>query len=145
MKKSTPRPSPGFPQWLHDQLTQRGYELNSPRGGGKSRFAADSGISPATVGRLLKGDRVTDFAVLELLSTALRIPLGEILVRAGMLDRSELRAVRSPAPSPRITPDQALDELGITDPAARTALLATIRAFQRPPHPTPSEGDSLAE
>ncbi|MFG7946327.1 helix-turn-helix domain-containing protein, partial [Streptomyces cacaoi] len=75
---------PHLAAWLHDQLTRRGYDLG-PRGGGRSRFAETSGISPSSVGRLLRGDPVTDIRVLELLARALGTPLGEILIRAGVL------------------------------------------------------------
>lgn len=125
-----------FAAWLHDQLTRRGYDLSGLRSGGKSAFAADSGISPSTVGRLLRGDNVTDTRVLGLLAKALHVPLGEVLVRAGILDERELAIVRDPQPGERrITPEQAADELGITDEQARRVFVSMTETLQRTPPP----------
>ncbi|MFE6683967.1 helix-turn-helix domain-containing protein [Streptomyces sp. NPDC057729] len=124
---------PAFASWLTDTLTASGYDL-SPKGGGRTRFAADSGISPSTVGRLLQGQGATNITTLEQLATALRRPLPEILVRAGVLTQSDLEQVATRDPNrPPITPDEAADELGITDPQARKVFRATIDALRTPP------------
>lgn len=120
-----------FGDWLRDQLTRRGYDLGI-RGGGQSRFAEDSGIGRATISRILNGSGATDTRVLALLAEALHLPLGEVLVRAGILDVSELSAVQAPDPGERrITPEQAADELGIHDPQGRAVFIATTQALQR--------------
>ncbi|MBP0456218.1 helix-turn-helix domain-containing protein [Streptomyces montanisoli] len=130
-----------FATWLHDQLARRGYDLSRPRSGGKSSFAADSGISPSTVGRLLRGDNITDTRVLGLLAAALHVPLGEMLVRAGILDERELAYVRHPEPGERrITPEQAADELGIEDEQKRRLFVNMTETLQRTPPPTESGG-----
>lgn len=129
-----------FTAWLNTQLIQRGYDVTGLRSGGRARFAADSGISAATVGRLLRGDEVKDIGVMTMLAEALGRPLGDILVRAGILDESDLTA---PAPGTRrLTPEEAADELGIHDPQQRAAFIAMTRALQPPPGT--GEGD-LAE
>ena len=131
--------------WLQQELTNRGYDISGPRSGGKSAFAAASGISPSTVGRLLRGDNVTDTRVLALLAAALQVPLGEVLVRAGVLNENELRAVQHPTTGPRsITPEQAADELGITDDQARRVFVSMTHTLQRQPPPDTGEGN-LAE
>lgn len=131
--------------WLQQQLTTRGYDISGPRTGGRGAFATDSGISPSTVGRLLRGDKVTDTRVLALLAAALRVPLGEVLVRAGVLNEGELRAVQHPTTgSRRITPEQAADELGITDSQARRLFVSMAETLQRQPPPDAGEGN-LAE
>jgi transcriptional regulator with XRE-family HTH domain len=135
-----------FEQWLHDQLTARGYDLTGPRSGGKTKFAEDSGISPSTVGRLLRGDmRVTDMDVLALLATALEVPLGEVLVRNGIISETELVAVQNPTTGPRrLTAEQAADELGITDEPRRSLFISMTQTLQRQPPPDTDEGN-LAE
>ncbi|MGA5354012.1 helix-turn-helix domain-containing protein [Streptomyces thermodiastaticus] len=121
-----------FADWLHDQLTRRGYDLSGLRSGGKARFAQDSGLSAATVSRLLRGDRITDIRVLRQVADALSVPLGEVLVRAGVIDEAELAAVRDPRPGERrITPEQAADELGIEDEQARRLFVSMTRTLQR--------------
>ncbi|MEV6073994.1 helix-turn-helix transcriptional regulator [Streptomyces sp. NPDC052069] len=139
------QPAPAFGEWLRDQLTQRGYDLSGLRSGGKSAFAAASGISASTVGRMLRGDHVTDTRVLALLAQSLEIPLGEVLVRAGILDAAELRAVQDPSTSGRrITVEQAADQLGIEDDQSRRLFASMTRTLQRKPPPDTGEGH-LAE
>lgn len=134
-----------FAEWLQEQLTARGYDLTGPRSGGKSAFANNSGISPSSVTRLLRGDGVSDTRVLALLAAALQVPLGEVLVRAGVLEEAELQAVQHPSPGPRrITPEQAADELGITDDQSRRLFVNMTQTLQRKPPPETGEGH-LAE
>jgi transcriptional regulator with XRE-family HTH domain len=128
--------SADFATWLHRQLTDRGYDL-SQRGGGRSRFAEDSGISPSTVGRLLRGEGAKDIGTLTTLADALGLPLGDVLVEAGVLSRGELDNVQHPTTGPRrITPEQAADELGIKDDQARRVFVSMVKTLQRTPPPT---------
>ncbi|WP_399087967.1 helix-turn-helix domain-containing protein [Streptomyces sp. BBFR2] len=130
-----------FAAWLREELIHRGYDL-SARGGGQTKFAERSGIGRATISRLLSGTGSPDTRSLGLLATALGLPLGEVLVRAGILDRSELKAVRTPATGDeRITPEQAADELGIRDTQARRLFVSMTKTLQRP---SPDNGDQQA-
>ncbi|MEV5673476.1 MULTISPECIES: helix-turn-helix transcriptional regulator [Streptomyces] len=149
MKNSTPgapdHRAPAFAEWLHRELTARNYDLTGSRSGGRSAFAADSGISPSSVGRLLRGEKISDTRVLAMLAAALQIPLGEVLVRAGVLDEADLRAVQNPTTGPRrITPEQAADELGIDDEQSRRLFVNMAQTLQRKPPPATGEGN-LAE
>lgn len=91
MKKT--HPSDGtFGSWLHTELQRKGYDLGL-RGGGRTRFAADSGISPSTVGRLLRNEGATDTRVLAAIAETLGYPLGTVLVRAGILTEADLDAI----------------------------------------------------
>ncbi|MHA4819360.1 helix-turn-helix domain-containing protein [Streptomyces aculeolatus] len=120
-----------FAVWLRDQLTRRDYDLGL-RGGGQTKFAADSGISRATISRMLSGQGATDTRVLALLAEALHLPLSDILVRAGILTADELGAVQHPSPGTRrITPDEAADELGITDEQSRDLFRSMTETLQR--------------
>ncbi|MFJ3867872.1 helix-turn-helix domain-containing protein [Streptomyces nigra] len=135
-------PRAAFGHWLRQQLETRGYDLRM-RGGGQGKFAEDSGIGRATISRILSGQGATDTRVLAQLATALHIPLGEVLVRAGILDPSELRAVQEP-PAPgdrRITPEQAAQELGLTDEHRRRLFVNMTQTLQRTP---PDDGRSAA-
>ncbi|WP_430479348.1 helix-turn-helix domain-containing protein [Streptomyces sp. P11-1] len=122
-----------FGKWLHHQLVRRGYEL-SPRGGGRSAFARDSGIGRATISRILLGQGATDTAVLAQLAEALDRPLSEILVRAGILSAEELAAAQTPDGHRQITPDEAADELGIpTDPTSRRLFNSMVETLRTAP------------
>jgi transcriptional regulator with XRE-family HTH domain len=122
--------------WLRDQLTRRGYDLG-PRGGGQSRFAQESGLGRATVSRMLGGQGATDTRVLAQLAAALHVPLGEVLVRAGIATDNDLARIAEPEPGARrITPEQAADELGISDDQARRLFVSMVETLQRTPPPT---------
>ncbi|MFB6846243.1 helix-turn-helix domain-containing protein [Streptomyces sp. NPDC056373] len=125
-----------FADWLREQLTRRGYDL-SARGGGQTRFAEESGIGRATVSRMLGGQGTQhDTRILGQLAAALRVPLGEVLVRAGVATDEELGRIANPDPGPRpITPEQAADELGIQDPQARRLFVSMVETLQRTPPP----------
>ncbi|MGW1770671.1 helix-turn-helix domain-containing protein [Streptomyces sp. NPDC002104] len=99
-----------FAAWLREQLRLRGY----PDHGGQKKFSTDSGISTPTVSRLLRGEGLPDIRTLGTLAEALRVPLGEILVRAGVLTPDDLAAASRPLDPAGITPAQAAAELGIT-------------------------------
>ncbi|MFF9197292.1 helix-turn-helix domain-containing protein [Streptomyces sp. NPDC014779] len=121
-----------FAAWVKQQITARGYDVSGLRSGGRTRFAEDSGISPASVGRLINSGDVKDIKVLSLLAEALRVPLGEVLVRAGILAEEELRAVQNPPPTPHpMTPDEAADALGIDDDLDRELFRNTVDALRR--------------
>lgn len=119
------------------QVEGRGYDLSGQRSGGRSAFAEDSGISLSTVMRLLKGEIPTDIRILRTLAEAIREPYAEVLVRAGVLTSEELAAVQRPTapPGERITPDQAADELGITDPTERRLFLNMTDTLRRSNEP----------
>lgn len=115
MKRNGPKQ---FAAWLREQLIQRGYDLSS-RGGGQKSFAERSGVSRATISRMLAGEGDTDIRVLEKLAPALGISLPAVLVAAGVLTAEEVSGVQAPAA--RMTPDEAADALGLpTDPHTRT-------------------------
>ncbi|WP_019054988.1 helix-turn-helix domain-containing protein [Streptomyces prunicolor] len=118
-----------FGTWLRSQIDQRGYDL-APKGGGQSRFAEAAGLSNSTVSRILRGQAVTETRTLQAIATALRLPLAEVLVAAGVLSARELHDVRNPTSTNPLTPETAADELGITDPQSRRLFVnmtATLR------------------
>jgi hypothetical protein len=117
--------------WLHAQLHERGYDLSGPRSGGIGQAATDSGISPATMSRLVRGTRaVNDIDVYRRLSRWLSHPLGDILVRAGQLQPGDLETDQ--AADGRMTPDQAADGLGLTG-HERELFLLNVHALRTPP------------
>lgn len=133
-----------FAAWLREQLTRRGYDLGI-RGGGQTRFAQDSGIGRATVSRMLAGDGATDTRTLTLVAQTLNVPLTHVLIKAGILDENELKAVQAPITQPvRITPEQAADALGIEEPQARQLFVSMTETLQRTPAPDTDGADRAA-
>ncbi|MFB7899950.1 helix-turn-helix domain-containing protein [Streptomyces xiamenensis] len=119
-----------FAAWFHKELTRRGYDL-SRVGGGRARFAEVAGVSASTIGRLLRGEMTTDVRILGQLATALGYPLGEILVKAGVLRADELQAARTPDRERPITPEEAAAELGIVDPIDVDAFAGMVNAMRQ--------------
>lgn len=127
-----------FGQWLTQRLESLGYNMSGPRSGGRSAFADASGLSPSTVTRLLRGEMPTDTRILRTLAEAIQVPYPEVLVRAGVLSPDELTDVQRPVTGQRITPEQAADQLGITDPAERKVFVNMARTLRRP---APNDGE----
>lgn len=112
--------------WLTRRLADRGYDLSGPRSGGITKAAEDSGISPASMSRLVRGTRtVADIDVYRRLGRWLNHPSGDLLVKAGLLTPGDLTTGH------QITPEQAADGLGLTG-HQRELFLLNVNAL-RPP------------
>ncbi|MFI5808914.1 helix-turn-helix domain-containing protein [Streptomyces sp. NPDC051561] len=118
-----------FAKWLKDRLLKLGY----PERGGQNAFAKASGISTATVSRLLRADGVPELRTLEQLAQGLGVSHGEILVRAGVSTPEKLAGgIDRPISPQPITAKQAAAELGITDPQAIAAFETMVDALRVP-------------
>lgn len=74
--------------WLEGVLTERGYDVKSPRGGGKAKLAKDTGLADSSVTRLMSG-QVPQYDTLLLLARHLDKPLPELLIRAGRAQEAD--------------------------------------------------------
>jgi transcriptional regulator with XRE-family HTH domain len=123
---------PAFAAYIADAARQAGYDIDSPRGGGKTALARDAGISLSTISRLLSGTRAPDPSTFDGLARALRVPLRELLTRSGIISSDSLHAWPNNGVRSRpITPREAADELGITDPIDREMFLAMVDRLRR--------------
>ena len=106
-----------FGSWLEARLTDLGYDL-SPRGGGRSRFAEETGVSPSTISRALNRRAIPGLPVLAALARGLGVDLAEVLSLAGVATPEQLHAATDPTAPPggRITAREAAAHLGITSP-----------------------------
>ncbi|MFI0736444.1 hypothetical protein ACH4S9_46855 [Streptomyces sp. NPDC021225] len=81
---------------------------------------------------MLRGQGAMETRVLQMLAEALELPLAEVLVAAGVLSRNELQAVQRKGPRPDpLTPEQAADELGITDPQSRALFVSMTETLRQ--------------
>ncbi|MFE0877279.1 multiprotein-bridging factor 1 family protein [Streptomyces smyrnaeus] len=119
-----------FAEWLRDQIIRRGFALDER--GEQARFARYAGIPGGTLSRLLAGTATPDIVTLRRIATALDISLGVVLLRAGIATEADLN-VTSRTDEPPLTPERAADELGIFEPAARRAFIASTEALLRTP------------
>ncbi|WP_224275740.1 helix-turn-helix domain-containing protein [Streptomyces sp. LS1784] len=121
-----------FVAYVADAARRAGYDIDSPRGGGKTQLAKDAGIDPSTLSRFLAGTRSIEPGSFEGLARALRVPVRELLVRGGVVSSESLPEWPNPDVRSRpITPSEAATELGITDPVNREMFLAMVNRLRR--------------
>ncbi|MDT0381371.1 helix-turn-helix transcriptional regulator [Streptomyces sp. DSM 42041] len=75
--------------WLRETLQERGYDVDSPRGGGKTQLAADLDMAGSSVTRLLTGGSMPNHETVVRLAKVLDVPLAELLVRTGKAAESD--------------------------------------------------------
>jgi transcriptional regulator with XRE-family HTH domain len=116
----TDAPDPGptraeqFGQFAIEAAREAGYDVDSPRGGGKKALAEAAGMSHASVSRMLAGQSIPDPKFFEPLAGALGIQLPTLLIRSGLASQQALGgAVPAPVSKPRLTIRRAAAELGI--------------------------------
>ncbi|MFJ3044007.1 helix-turn-helix domain-containing protein [Streptomyces tendae] len=128
-----------FAEYIRAAARRAGYDIDSPRGGGRTALARDTGMSQSSVGRMLAGKAMPDPAYLEALATALRVPLPDLLVLSGLISRE---AFAGEAQSPRsVSPREAAADLGIKDPAKVQLFETMVRALLTDQNITPEERD----
>ncbi|WP_151476837.1 helix-turn-helix domain-containing protein [Streptomyces albicerus] len=79
-----------FAGWIEDLLRGRGYDIDSPRGGGRSKLADDAGVHRAAVSRLLQRQSMPDLETMRRIAAVLGVPLREMLIRSGRLTEDDL-------------------------------------------------------
>ncbi|WP_171167482.1 helix-turn-helix transcriptional regulator [Streptomyces sp. I05A-00742] len=108
-----------FAGWVEGLMRERGYDIDSPRGGGRTRLAEDAGVHRAAVTRLLQRQSMPDLDTMRGLARVLGVSLRDVLVRSGRATEAELPlpgAVRGGVAvegSDRLTPEEAAVLLGI--------------------------------
>ena len=102
-------------------MRARGYDIDSPRGGGKTKLAEDAGVHRAAITRLLQRQSMPDLETMRGLSRALGIPVRDVLIRSGKLTEQDLPQAPAP-PEPTVVPgdhalsaEQAAAALGIPE------------------------------
>jgi transcriptional regulator with XRE-family HTH domain len=130
--KSVDERAARFGEWLTWKLGGLGYDLG-PRGGGRARFAEETGVSAATVGRAVSGKKIPEPKLLKLMAPALQVSFGDLLVQAGVTTEQEVQeAARiQPPPGRHVTPEEAAALLGLTDTNVRQLFVVYTRELQR--------------
>lgn len=144
----TPTGLQALATYVADAARAAGYDIDSPRGGGKTALARNAGVGLSTVSRLLSGERAPDPSSYQGFARALNVPLRELLVRGGIIPSESLPGRPESAVRSRpITPREAAAELGITDPSDLSLFLAMVERLRQPHGQTndPSGGDAAAE
>lgn len=108
-----------FAEYIRPAVVAAGYDIDSPRGGGKKALAEATGMSPSSVGRMLAGQTLPEPVHLERLAEALGVSLMDLLVRSGVVSEKAGRTTPTPAPvtpDTPLTPEAAARALGIRSP-----------------------------
>ncbi|MEV0262826.1 helix-turn-helix transcriptional regulator [Streptomyces sp. NPDC050617] len=120
-----------FAAWMEDLMRSRGYDIDHPRGGGRSKVADDAGVHRAAVTRLLQRQSMPDLTTMRGLARALDVPVRDVLIQSGKLTEDDLplpvaASRHSTADSRRVTLEEAANLLGIPD--ERRALFLQVTA-----------------
>jgi transcriptional regulator with XRE-family HTH domain len=107
-----------FAAWIESLMRDRGYDIDNPRGGGKSKLAEDAGVHRAAITRLLQRQSMPDLDTMRGLARALDVPVREVLIRSGKLTEDDLPHVAGPTAGSagadrRMSAEQAADAMGI--------------------------------
>ncbi|MGW0800313.1 transcriptional regulator [Streptomyces sp. NPDC002692] len=115
-----------FGAYLTRKATEAGFDVE-PRRGGRTELARLLDTKATTISRTLDGETLPLPPQVMRWAKVLGVDPREMLVESGVLPSEEgpepaIREVRS-AP---LTPEEAFDEWGISDPKIRSLLLVTI-------------------
>jgi transcriptional regulator with XRE-family HTH domain len=106
--------------------------------GSQQRLADDTGMSPGTVSRLVRGKTIPDIASFPALAKAIGVPPLELLVLAGILPTESLESHQtlsetnqSQVGSERITPEEAADRLGFHDEVRRSIFFGLVDTLKK--------------
>ncbi|MFG2128285.1 helix-turn-helix domain-containing protein [Streptomyces sp. NPDC048751] len=122
-----------FAAWVEDLMRERGYDIDSPRGGGKSRIADEAGVHRAAVTRLLQRQSMPDLETTRRLARVLGVPVRDMLIRSGRLTAEELADPQAYLSTPhppgadvvrRPTLEEVADLLGV--PADRREMFVKV-------------------
>lgn len=123
-----------FAELVTAHAIKAGYDLSSPRSGGRVKLADDTGMSPSSVGRMLSGKAIPDAYSLQAVADAIDVPAGRLLEAAGVVSPGALTDSQ-PLPNAATVKDVAAS-LGVTKPlhvALLEAITATLLADQAEP------------
>ncbi|MGW0118272.1 helix-turn-helix domain-containing protein [Streptomyces sp. NPDC003327] len=79
-----------FAGWVEGLMRARGYDIDSPRGGGKSRIADEAGVHRAAVTRLLQRQSMPDLETMRRMAPLLGVSVRDMLIRSGRVSPEEL-------------------------------------------------------
>jgi len=129
-----------FGRLVGDAARRAGYDIDSPRGGGKTALARAAGMTESSVGRMLAGKTLPDPKKFQDIARAVHLPVRDLLVEAGIVSPQALTENGPARVASEITPEEAARRLGITDPTDRELFLGVVARLRR--HPTADETDN---
>lgn len=95
-----------FSEYVTEAARAAGYDVDSPRGGGRKVLAEAAGMSHASVGRVLSGKTSISPAAIPGLAAALAVPVSSLLVASGLVPGVGDLAVAAESPANADTRDR---------------------------------------
>jgi len=115
----------------------------------QQRLADDTGMSPSTVSRLVRGVKVPDIKHFPALAKVIGMDPLELAVGVGLLPEEFLESQQplsetnqSQVGSGSITPEEAAEQLGITDDVGRMMFLGAVERLRQPQDDTDADDDA---
>lgn len=131
-----------FAAWVETLMRQRGYDIDSPRGGGKSRIADEAGVHRAAVTRLLQRQSMPDLETMRRIAPLLGVSVRDMLIRSGRVAPEELPlAAQALPPGGRPTIEDFAEWLGVPE-ARREVFVKVVSQFLEPDD---AEGEAPVE
>lgn len=118
--------------------------------GGQALLAQELGMSPSSVGRMLRGETLPDPRQFEVIAKTLDLNVRDLLVQAEIVSADSLpnpaQTQATEVGSRSITLEEAAIALGITDPVSVDMLAATVERLRRiqAAKPEPDDGRGAA-
>ncbi|AOT60468.1 MULTISPECIES: helix-turn-helix domain-containing protein [Streptomyces] len=129
-----------FAAWIEELIRRRGFDIDSPRGGGKSRLADEAGVHRAAITRLLQRQSMPDLETTRRLAHVLGVPVRDMLIRSGRLTEDDLPLPQADEAPPqgagegrRLTLEEAAAGLGV--PADQREMFMKVAGQFLPPAP----------
>lgn len=119
-ERTMTKPAERFAAWLNMAMPRAGLDVSTQMGGGRAALADAVGVSRSTVKRWLDGDTLPEPTKFEAIANRLGVPVVEMLVETGIIsiEAAGLKA------RPKLTPQDAVKALGVTDPADAQVIIA---------------------
>jgi hypothetical protein len=115
-----------FSAFVRAHASKAGYDLSGPRSGGRKQLANDTGMSHASVCRMLNGQVIPSAEFFESLAHQLNVHVGYLFELAGIVSPGVLTSSSPTGPQP-LTVREYAARIGIRNPT-RVALLEAITA-----------------
>ncbi|MFD8631501.1 helix-turn-helix domain-containing protein [Streptomyces sp. NPDC059533] len=132
-----------FAAWVETLMRQRGYDIDSPRGGGKSRIADEAGVHRAAVTRLLQRQSMPDLETMRRIAPLLGVSVRDMLIRSGRVAPEELPLTprEMPPGGRKPTIEDFAQWLGVPE-ARREVFVKVVSQFLEPED---AEGEAPAD
>ncbi|WP_354643955.1 helix-turn-helix domain-containing protein [Kitasatospora camelliae] len=121
-----------YAAWLANAMRSAGLDIDRQRGGGRKALAEAIGVSGSTVARWLDAKAVPSPEYFEPIADTVGVPVVNMLIESGIISAESVTPqTHTGVRSQPITPAQAADELGLTDPVERARFMRDLARRNR--------------